>query len=241
VLDLPLIFLGGLLGSSHCLGMCGGFALTIGSTAPTFARNLQRQAIYSCGRIFTYACGGALAGYGGMRLADRAAGWVNLSACLAVVAGLLLVWQGLLAAGVLRRRVAAVGAMPCLSGSLLANYLRSPGSGHVFLAGLFTGLLPCGLVYAYLALASSSGGLLFGVATMALFGLGTVPLMVLAGAGGSLLSLTTRQRLLQVAAWCVVITGCLAIARGFGFLHVEGFWIGAGCPHCQLSNARPVD
>jgi uncharacterized protein len=233
VLDLPLIFLGGLLGSSHCIGMCGGFALSIGGTAPSLAHNLRRQAVYSCGRIFTYVCGGALAGYGGMRLADRASEWVNVAACLAVAAGLLLVWQGLLAAGVLRRRVPAASVMPCLGGSLLATFLRSPGLRHIFLAGLFTGLLPCGLVYAYLALASSTRGLLLGVATMALFGLGTVPLMVLAGASGSLLSLAARRRLLQVAAWCVVATGCLAIARGLGFLHVAGIWIAAGCPYCQ--------
>lgn len=234
MLDLPLIFLGGFLGSSHCIGMCGAFALSIGGTAPSLAQNLQRQAVYSCGRLFTYITCGALAGYGGMRLADRAAGWVNISASLAVAAGLLLVWQGLLATRLFRRRVpAAASALPCLSGSLLATYLRSPRTASVFLAGLFTGLLPCGLVYAYLALASSSGGPLFGVATMALFGLGTVPLMMLAGAGGSLLSLAARHRLLQVAAWCVVATGCLAIARGFGFLQIEGLWIGAGCAHCQ--------
>ncbi|MBX3415149.1 MAG: sulfite exporter TauE/SafE family protein [Pirellulales bacterium] len=233
LLDLPLIFLGGLLGSSHCIGMCGGFALSIGGTAPSVARNLSRQAIYSSGRIFSYACAGALAGYGGMRLADRAAEWVNVPACLAVVAGVLLIWQGLVAAGVWPRRVTPASAPPCLSGSLLATFLRSPEPTHVFLAGLFTGLLPCGLVYAYLALASSSGGMAAGLATMAAFGLGTVPLMVLTGIGGSFISLATRQHLLHIAAWCVVLTGIVAVARGLGFVHLDGLWLGGGCPACQ--------
>lgn len=233
MLELPLIFLGGLLGSSHCIGMCGGFALSIGGTAPSVRHNLSRQVIYSSGRIFTYACGGAAAGYGGMRIADRADEWVNIPACLAVMAGLLLIWQGLVAAGVWPRRVAASKSMPCVSGSLLATFLRSPQAGHIFLAGLCTGLLPCGLVYAYLALASSAGGMAVGVATMIAFGLGTVPLMVLTGVGGAFISLATRRHLLRVAAWCVVLTGLVAVARGLGFLHLEGVWLGAGCPHCN--------
>lgn len=233
LIDLPLIFLGGLLGSSHCIGMCGGFALSIGGTASSVRGNLSRQVIYSTGRIFTYACGGAVAGYGGMRIADRANDWINIPACLAVLAGLLLIWQGLVAAGVWPRRVMAASALPCMSGSLLATFLRSPKPGHVFLAGLFTGLLPCGLVYAYLALASSTGRMAFGMATMMAFGLGTVPLMVMTGVSGAFVSLATRRHLLHVAAWCVVLTGVVAVARGLGFLHVDGVWLGTGCPHCR--------
>ena len=57
--ELPLILLGGVLGSSHCVGMCGGFALSIGATAPNVMQNLTRQLIYSAGRVFTYGFLGA--------------------------------------------------------------------------------------------------------------------------------------------------------------------------------------
>ncbi len=77
-----------------------------------------------------------------------------------------------------------------------------------------TGLLPCGLVYGFLALACSTASLPRGAATMAAFGLGTVPLMVLTGTGASLVSMVTRRRLLRFAAWCVVLTGIVSLARG---------------------------
>ena len=53
MIELPLVFLGGLLGSAHCVGMCGGFALTIGLGARDVAANVCRQLVYTAGRIFT--------------------------------------------------------------------------------------------------------------------------------------------------------------------------------------------
>ena len=58
MIELPMVFLGGLLGSAHCVGMCGGFALGIGLGTPSFAANVGRQVIYTTGRVFTYALPG---------------------------------------------------------------------------------------------------------------------------------------------------------------------------------------
>ena len=232
MLELPLIFVGGLLGSAHCVGMCGGFALLLGAGARDMRANLGRQLLYSAGRISTYAIIGAAVGYGGVRLAGMASPLVNVQAILSLVAGLLLVLQGLHSAGYLRlQRVTGLSAGCPFTGSL-GSLLRSRGSAAAFLAGVFTGLLPCGLVYAYLALATSAGGLWQGWLTMACFGLGTVPLMVLAGSGGSLLSVINRQRLLRVAAICVVVTGLISLARGVGALQPPGANVTRACPLC---------
>ncbi|MBL9122333.1 MAG: sulfite exporter TauE/SafE family protein, partial [Planctomycetaceae bacterium] len=175
--------------------------------------NLARQLLYSSGRIFTYAAAGAMVGYAGLRLARLAPTTFNIQAALAIVAGCILVVQGLAAAGLLpRNRLTA--AAGCLPARLFGPLLRGTGATGYFLAGMFTGFLPCGLVYAYLALAAASGSLQHGLATMIAFGLGTVPLMVLTGLGGSALSLTWRQRALQVAAVCVIVTGIVSVARG---------------------------
>lgn len=72
--------------------------------------------------------------------------------------------------------------IPCLSGGLLGSLLRTPGWQAAFMAGLLTGFLPCGLVYAYLALATSTNDPLSGLTIMIAFGLGTMPLMILTGA-----------------------------------------------------------
>lgn len=230
--ELALIFVGGLLGSSHCLGMCGSFALSIGAGAAGMRVNLFRQAAYSGGRIFTYAVLGAMAGFGGMRLAQTASPLVNVQALLAILAGALLILQGLLAGGVLSPRGGLARQGACLAGSMFAAFLARPGLGTAFVAGMLTGLLPCGLVYAFLALAASAGGMAAGLLLMAAFGAGTVPLMVIAGCGGSLLSLAARRHMQRAAAWCVVLTGAISVARGMGFLSFSAAVASQGCPFC---------
>lgn len=243
-MELLMIFVGGLLGSAHCVGMCGAFAISIGANTPSWRINLMRQLTYSLGRVFTYSAAGAMAGYGGWRLARSATPYIHAQAWLAVLAGVLLAIQGLASAGVIvafrsaKRRLfaerkATLSRRPaCLSAGLFASFLKAPRLGDVFLAGVHNGLLPCGLVYAYLALATSSGNMLAGFVQMSLFGLGTLPIMVLTGCGGNLLGLASRRRLLHVAAWCVVVTGALSIARGAAFLRSDAQVAAAGCPAC---------
>ncbi|MCA9122249.1 MAG: sulfite exporter TauE/SafE family protein [Planctomycetaceae bacterium] len=230
---LPLVFIAGILGSSHCIGMCGPFALTIGSGAGNWKTNFGRQAIYSVGRIFTYAVFGAVAGAAGLYLHQNIPSLVNVAALLAIVSGLFLLYQGLLAARLIRRRSPNASGVPCLAGDFFATFLKSPGLHNVFLAGLFTGMLPCGLVYGFVALAASTGDLLAGSGVMIAFGLGTTPIMMLTGCGASLLSLAARKNIYRVAAWCVILTGLVSIARGAGFVEIPGWFAASGCPMCD--------
>lgn len=232
-IQLPLVLVGGLLGSSHCLGMCGPFALLIGSGAPSWRGNVARQLVYGAGRVFTYGTLGALAGFGGLRLVQLAPAAASVPAALAVCAGALLMYQGLAAAGVLRR-FGWGGSQPCLGAAGLAALLRDPRWLSVFLAGVFTGFLPCGLVYGFLALAAATASVPHGALLMAAFGLGTTPLMTLAGVGGQLLTVAARRRMFQVAAWCVVVAGAVSIARGVGYLPWPGVSeVMQGCPLCE--------
>ncbi len=240
MIELPLVFLGGLLGSAHCIGMCGGFAISIGIGAHGFAANLRRQLIYTVGRIFTYSFLGICAGYAGWWIAGEASRWmINAQATLCVLAGVLLSTQGLIALGLVPRRLrpwlGADGGAGCLAGSFVRPFLTSPRSSDVLLAGVLTGFLPCGLVDGYLALATSSANIWQGLLTMSLFGAGTGPLMILAGAGSSLLSLTMRRNLLKVAAVCVCLTGLISIARGMHFVQLSAATEVAHCPFCSGS------
>jgi sulfite exporter TauE/SafE len=248
MIELPLIFLGGLLGSAHCVGMCGGFAVLIGGEARGIGGNLTRQVLYSLGRIFTYSVLGGGLGYAGLRLAATLPPVVRAQSMLALLAGALLIVAGLSAAGVVPRRLPArwlrgtnhrashAPAPACLSAGLLGTFLRAPGWGHVFLAGVFTGFLPCGLVYGFLALACSTASLAGGAATMAAFGLGTVPLMVLTGASASLLSIVARRRLLRLAAWCVVVVGVVSLSRGVAAMSAADDANGPACPLCAADS-----
>ncbi len=227
-----MILAGGLLGAGHCLGMCGGFVLTLGSVPSPWQHNWQRQLVYAAGRVATYSLGGALAGFGGWQLSRESWMLVNTQALLSIVAGALLIVQGLFAAGLLRLPSRFFGSGPCMAATAFAGLLRAPGLGPVFVAGVVNGLLPCGLVYAYWALASSTASMGQGALTMALFGLGTIPALVLAGLGGSLLQLGTRRFLLHTAALCLTLTGLLALGRGLGFLDLGGPAADPACPFC---------
>ncbi|MBS0260858.1 MAG: sulfite exporter TauE/SafE family protein [Planctomycetes bacterium] len=233
MMEWPLIFLGGFLGASHCVGMCGAFAVSIGVGASNVRQNLQRQVLYTLGRVFTYTFGGALAGMAGMKLQRVAISAFNAQSLLAVIAGILLIGQGLHSAGVFARfrpRTAATGYCPARG--LFASFLTAPGLANTFFAGLLTGFLPCGLVYAYLVLAAGTGSLGQGAAIMALFGAGTAPLMILTGVGASLLSVAMRVKLLRLAAACVVITGLITVGRGVGWARQSTSSGAPTCPFC---------
>jgi sulfite exporter TauE/SafE len=231
MIEWPLLAIAGILGSSHCLGMCGPLALALSAASKTPSHNFWRQSLYSAGRIFTYVFLGAIAGFGGERLVQRVPPWMNIPALLAMVAGGYLIYQGLLAAGILRHRPFAGKACGAAS---FRTLLSSSSGTDAFLAGIFTGLLPCGLLYGMLALAASTHQALWGGASMLIFGLGTIPAMLLAGTVGSIFSRAARRRVFAVAAWCLVVAGIVSVARGATHLQ----WFGepaAGCPFCQKS------
>lgn len=229
MIEWPLLVLAGLLGSAHCLGMCGPFALTLGAASRNTRHNVCRQCAYSAGRIFTYVVLGAIAGFGGEQLTQRVPAYLNVPALLAIVAGLYLIYQGLVAAGVLKPRLGT--ATTCGAASLFRTLLTTSSTKEAFLAGLFTGLLPCGLLYGMLALAAAAHHALLGGASMFFFGMGTVPAMLMAGTAGGILSIPMRRKVFAVAAWCLVLTGAISIVRGAS--HVEVFGRpAAGCPLC---------
>ncbi len=235
MIEWPLLAMAGILGSSHCLGMCGPFAMMLGATSTSARNNAWRQSLYSMGRIFTYMFLGAAAGLGGEQLAKLTAGYINAPAILAIIAGLYLIYQGLLAAGILRSRLTSTKA--CGAASVFSTLLVSKSGKDAFLAGLFTGLLPCGLLYGMLALAASTHHPLAGGASMLIFGLGTVPAMLLAGSLGTILSVTARRRVFAVAAWCLVVAGVVSVARGASYLELFGREA-PGCPFCKADELQ---
>ena len=228
MVELPLIFLSGLLGSSHCLGMCGPFAAILGGNTNSWLQNLTWQGTYSAGRIFTYATLGAMAGYGGQRLIGLKLLGMNVTALLAIAAGLILLREGLATAGIWKRRI-NVGQI-CPDAGILRTSLRQKSLMAIFVSGIATGFLPCGLVYAFLLTSARSSSLPMGSLVMICFGLGTVPMMVFAGVSISAIPLQWRKRLFAAAGWCVVSMGLISLYRGSAFLFVSD---PVACPFCS--------
>lgn len=233
MIETPLepiaIFAGGLLGAGHCVGMCGGFVAVLGAAGRSWKLNLTRQLLYGLGRVFTYSFGGMAAAAAGDRLSQSLPDAVNLQAWLCLLAGALLIWQGLHALGWLRPFVKS--SDPCLGAGMLGDLLRANRLQSVFLGGMINGFLPCGLVYAYLALAGSTRQPLQGGLVMLLFGLGTIPVLALLGLGVGRISLMSRRRVLTIAAVLVLVTGLFSLWRGWQFLQAPTDSSPA-CPLC---------
>ena len=210
---LGALFLSGLLGSlGHCLGMCGPLVTMFGIQfrARRFA-GLPYHLMYHTGRLGVYALFGALVGGLGSALGlgdsfGKVAGTVSLLLGLGVVL-LGLGYLGWLPLG----RIEGGGAW---LNRAMGWALRQDSSVRVLALGVLNGLLPCGLVYSALLVAASTGGLLMGVAGMAVFGLGTLPALLVMGVGAGALSARVRQVFVRVAGVLIILVGVQLALRG---------------------------
>lgn len=233
ITELSLIFVSGVLGSAHCIGMCGGIAATMSLGTRSVGGALLRQGCWSLGRTMTYVFLGVIVSAIGAKFLRSQGNAVWLQAMFAIVAGLLLVIQGLRAAGWLKWRVHRHISGPCVTHSVFSQFFKGGSSVSVFIAGLFTGFLPCGLVYSFLALAASSGSVVKGSLIMLSFGLGTIPVMLITGAGLSVVTIGIRRNLLRIAGISVLVTGLMTTARGIAFAATSASQNPAdACPVC---------
>jgi sulfite exporter TauE/SafE len=169
----------------------------------------------------------------GTRMLRAQSNAVWLQAMFAIIAGLLLVIQGLHAAGWLKWRVRRRADVPCVTRTVFSQFFRGGSSVSAFVAGLLTGFLPCGLVYSFLALAASSGSVAKGTVTMLSFGLGTIPVMLITGAGLSMATIRIRRNLIRIAGISVLVTGLMTTARGVSFAAAHGQSPAAACSSCS--------
>jgi sulfite exporter TauE/SafE len=213
------LLLSGFLGSlGHCLGMCGPLVLMIGLQAR--ARGMVGAPIhvlYHGSRIAVYAGLGVAAGTLGSLL--------GLGASLNHVAGVVSLALGL---GVVVFGLGYLGWLPLgkIEGGgawlerAMSRALERGGRGGILLLGALNGLLPCGLVYSALLVAATTGGPLPGALGMVLFGLGTLPALLIVGMGAGALSPRVRQTLGRVAGVVIVLVGLQLIMRGLAALGV---------------------
>lgn len=185
--DLLGMFMLGLLGTGHCVGMCGPLVFAF----PGRSGRFMSHAWYHLGRVTTYvAVGAALGGLGallsGLTGMDTKADVANLQIWLRFLAAALLAVLGLIRLGWLKEprwfdllnpeRIP--GFKRALSGAT-----HSQGQAVFFPLGLLLGFLPCGLSYGALAQAMSTGSAAAGALLVLAFGAGTVPGLLLLGTG----------------------------------------------------------
>ena len=215
------LFLVGLLGGGHCIGMCGGIvgALSLGS-----ASRLSLQLAYNAGRITSYGMAGALAGAlsGGLEATAAAlsAQWpVRLGLALAANLKLILLGVNLMGATRSLAWVERLGLRlwRCVQ-PMTRRLLPARTLGQGFSLGLLWGWLPCGLVYSALISALATGSLWLGAATMLSFGLGTLPGLLLAGVLATRLNDYVSRPVVRIVSGLLVLS--MGLKGGFDALRM---------------------
>ena len=215
---LPLLsaaLLAGLLGSAHCLGMCGGISglFAVNAGVASLRQQVPFALIYNVGRITSYAVLGIIVASVGSVIVKASP---SFAIGIRLFSGIIIILVGLRVAFDLR----LLNAIERMGGKLWSKIAPAaqklvPVSSlpKAFGLGLLWGWLPCGLVYSVLMIAATSAQPAAGAATMIAFGVGTMPAMVLTGLGAARLSELMRRRRTRIGLGLLIVAmGLVTIA-----------------------------
>ncbi len=217
--ELAGVFFLGLMGTGHCLGMCGAFALSVTNGSPGVAATIGRHAAYQFGKATSYAFIGLI-----VLLAGR---WL-------VASGVLVGFQNLLG-GIVGLAMIVMGAAYAFEFRIQSRFMTGWGGGKVcaalgvlwsrpcawkcVLIGWLNGLLPCGLTMMALLSLANTGTVLGVVAGAYVFGFSTVPGLLFLGLAGRQVGVSGRRWLLRVGGVFLMVFGLLTLVRGVPEVH----------------------
>ncbi|MEN9598333.1 MAG: hypothetical protein RL596_644 [Bacteroidota bacterium] len=195
-----IAFLSGLLGSIHCIGMCGPLLITMPFNRFAGVQKFFSILSYQVGRILVYMLMGAIVGVIGKGLAILGfAQWLSILAGIALLLSIRINWKLV---------------FPNWLIVVFGKLLQPKFSWQFFGLGLVNGLLPCGMVYAALTIAIVDGTASSGALIMGLFGLGTLPLLILVLVGWNLNRFSFRKIVEKRFVAIKILIGAMLIVRG---------------------------
>lgn len=214
-----------LVGSLHCAGMCGPLVLLYAGDS---RKNHVSHLLYNGGRLVAYATLGALAGaLGGLiDLGGTLMGVAELAAILA--AAFIAIYGAVRVAELLGRRLPEgpiARGLKRLSLTVSQRILRLPVSVRAAGLGLASALLPCGWLYAFVAVAAGTGSAALGAFTMVGFWLGTVPALAAIGLGAGRMFGPLRAKAPLIAALALVLVGLASVGMRAGKLERFDGWV----------------
>jgi sulfite exporter TauE/SafE len=209
--EILAAFLVGLVGSLHCIGMCGPIAIALPVPDSSNLSFFTGRILYNLGRVVTYSFLGAALGLVGSKIALAGAQQI-----VSIVLGVVIIIAVLLPQN-FKNYFAQHLLIQKLAQPLKSNIgvLFKKGTfSAMFLIGILNGFLPCGLVYVALAGAISSGDAISGATIMILFGLGTVPAMFAASVFGKFINVGIRTKIRKAVPVLAILLGIIFILRG---------------------------
>jgi sulfite exporter TauE/SafE len=203
----------GLMGSLHCVGMCGPIAFMLPVDQTNNYKKFGQIFIYHFGRLMAYGIIGLVFGFLGKGLSIFGA-----QQKLSIAIGIIMILVVLIPYKIFNKYNLSKPIYKVISKvkNQLGKELKKKSSDTFLTIGFLNGFLPCGLVYMALFGAIAMGNALQGSLYMMLFGLGTVPLMTTAIYFSGLLKGGIRQKVQRVIPVFVVVIGLLFILRGLG-------------------------
>lgn len=203
----------GLLGSFHCVGMCGPIAFMLPVDRTHSTKKIIQISTYHIGRLLAYSIIGLVFGLVGKGLYI-----FGMQQQLSIIVGVLMIVIVLIPVHTFNKYNFSKPIYQIISRikSSLGQALKKKSADTFLTIGFLNGFLPCGLVYmaviASIATQSAAQSSLY----MALFGLGTIPLMTTAIYLGKFLNTTVKRRIQKAIPIFVIVIGALFIVRGLG-------------------------
>jgi sulfite exporter TauE/SafE len=203
----------GIIGSFHCMGMCGPLALSLPISQTNSFNKFLGALVYNLGRVVTYATFGLLFGIIGKSVA-----LFGFQQWLSIILGVLIIVFVLmpkLFPSVFKQvsfKLNFLEKVRIPLGKLFSEKKQS----SLFTIGLLNGLLPCGLVYMAIAGATATGDVYKSIAFMSFFGLGTLPMMWSIAFLGNYIGISLRKAIRNLYPYVMTLMACLLILRGLG-------------------------
>ncbi len=201
----------GLVGSMHCIGMCGPIAIALPLGRKSWFHRTLGGLTYNAGRIFTYGVLGALFG-----LLGKGIELAGLQRWASIGIGAVMILSILFPA-LFKGKIKLEQFLFGYAGKMVGKFRKLFAINSfpsLLLIGLLNGLLPCGLVYVAVAGALNTNDIAGGVLFMIVFGIGTLPVMLAIPLLGNLIGTKFRRRYQHVLSSLVVILGVLFVLRG---------------------------
>lgn len=202
-------FIIGIMGSMHCIGMCGPLAIMLHTNVKGNA--IVNGIFYNAGRIVTYSLLGILFATIGSTFISA-----GFQQAVSIITGIIIILL-LVTPEKIKRKVNTSTIIAGFTNKLKAAWAKIiPQQSKIglFTGGLLNGLLPCGLVYVALAAALNTGSVVNGALFMAMFGLGTVPAMFAVSTAGNFFGMQQRIRIRKILPVFTFVIAVLLIVRG---------------------------
>jgi sulfite exporter TauE/SafE len=218
-----MALLTGLLGSGHCLGMCGGLVAALSLTGDRQLGGYSFHLLYNTGRVATYTLIGLTVGWLGSAIAYAEA-FATFARVILLGSDLFIILAGLGSAGIFRgfNLLSLECAGPVRALTVAVRSLRRlPPEVAALPLGLLFGFIPCGFLYAMAITAAQSAAPWQGAQIMLAFGFGTIPALLLFGTAARWLGTRARRWMFLGAGIMVALMGAYNLFR---HLQMMGVW-----------------